>query len=164
MDESKDAVEAYRPAMILDTNIWLDLLVFNDPAAAQLNNALAAGQVRILAGNKARDELADVISRPVFGLSLAAQADCLRKFEATARLTGATAKERSATATRALQCTDPDDQQFLDLAIAAGVDFLLSKDKALLKLARRAWRDYRFRIMTLTDWNRQWSASAQAPG
>jgi predicted nucleic acid-binding protein len=37
-----------------------------------------------------------------------------------------------------LACTDPDDQKFLDAAFSAAADLLLTRDKALLKLARRA--------------------------
>ena len=39
-----------------------------------------------------------------------------------------------------LQCSDPDDQKFLDLAHAQGAGWLLSRDRAVLKLARRAAR------------------------
>jgi predicted nucleic acid-binding protein len=38
----------------------------------------------------------------------------------------------------ALRCTDPDDQMFVDLAHAAGARWLVSRDRAVLRLARRA--------------------------
>jgi predicted nucleic acid-binding protein len=34
-------------------------------------------------------------------------------------------------------CRDPDDQKFLEAALASRADFLLTKDRALLDLARR---------------------------
>jgi predicted nucleic acid-binding protein len=37
-----------------------------------------------------------------------------------------------------LRCTDPDDQVFVDLSLAEGVRWLLSHDRALLRLARKA--------------------------
>jgi predicted nucleic acid-binding protein len=37
-----------------------------------------------------------------------------------------------------LQCSDRDDQKFLALAHAEGARWLLSRDRAVLKLARRA--------------------------
>ncbi|MBX3622048.1 MAG: PIN domain-containing protein [Rhizobacter sp.] len=36
-----------------------------------------------------------------------------------------------------LRCTDPDDQKFIDLAVA-NARWLVSRDRAVLKLARRA--------------------------
>jgi predicted nucleic acid-binding protein len=35
------------------------------------------------------------------------------------------------------RCGDPDDQKFLELALASGARWLLSKDNELLKLDRR---------------------------
>jgi putative PIN family toxin of toxin-antitoxin system len=43
-------------------------------------------------------------------------------------------------------CKDRDDQKFLELAHAAQADWLVSKDRAVLKLARRIARDFGFRI------------------
>ena len=39
---------------------------------------------------------------------------------------------------QALRCTDPDDQKFVDLALALAPACLISRDRAVLKLARRA--------------------------
>ena len=44
------------------------------------------------------------------------------------------------------KCKDRDDQKFLELAYAAGADWLVSKDRAVLKLARRVARDFGFQI------------------
>ncbi len=152
MDELEPSVERPDLILILDTNIWLDWLVFKDSATTKLIAAHQTGQVRILAGPQARDEFADVITRDKFGLGMAAQAACLTQFDQLARIVPP-APEHQATNLPSLLCTDPDDQQFLDLAIQTGADYLLSKDKALLKLARRARRDYRFDIVTLATWN-----------
>jgi predicted nucleic acid-binding protein len=37
-----------------------------------------------------------------------------------------------------LRCTDPDDQMFVDLALEAGARWLVSRDRAVLRLARPA--------------------------
>jgi predicted nucleic acid-binding protein len=44
-------------------------------------------------------------------------------------------------------CRDPDDQKFLEAALAAGARFLVTKDRALLELARRRSRPVPFRIL-----------------
>jgi uncharacterized protein len=44
------------------------------------------------------------------------------------------------------KCKDRDDQKFLELAHAAQADWLVSKDRAVLKLARRIARDFGFQI------------------
>lgn len=50
------------------------------------------------------------------------------------------------------RCADPDDQKFLQLALAAGASWLLSKDKELLKLDRRTRRAGLFAILLPQDW------------
>jgi len=37
-----------------------------------------------------------------------------------------------------LRCSDSDDQKFIDLAVASGAAWLISRDRAVLRLARRA--------------------------
>ena len=37
-----------------------------------------------------------------------------------------------------LRCRDPDDQMFIDLALSARAQWLVTRDRALLVLARRA--------------------------
>jgi predicted nucleic acid-binding protein len=44
-------------------------------------------------------------------------------------------------------CTDKDDQKFLELARDAAVDVLVTKDKALLKLARKTAQAGMFDIL-----------------
>jgi predicted nucleic acid-binding protein len=39
-----------------------------------------------------------------------------------------------------LQCTDPDDQVFVDLALAEGARWLVTHDRALLRMARATQR------------------------
>ena len=45
------------------------------------------------------------------------------------------------------RCTDPGDQIFLEAALAARADFLVTRDRALLDLGRRG-RSIPFRIVT----------------
>lgn len=120
-------------ALVLDTNIVLDLLVFSDPATALVRELLNAKTLRWIATAAMRQELARVLDYPkiaprvaFYGLSTAS---VLQAFDAQTQIVPVAARI-SAT------CRDADDQQFLDLA-AAHRAVLLSKDKAVLALRKR---------------------------
>lgn len=123
---------------VVDTNVLLDCWVFDDPAARPLWQAIEAGQVTCLRSAETDDELADVLQRPVFAPRLEARganvAALLARWQALAQPV-------SRVFAAPWGCTDPHDQKFLDLAASARADLLVSKDKALLKLARRARRE-----------------------
>ena len=59
-------------------------------------------------------------------------------------------------------CKDKDDQKFLELSRDVKADVLITKDKALLKLARKTRRDGLFAIMTPEAWTLETSQAAQA--
>lgn len=128
-----DDVAGIAAPIVLDTNVWLDWLVFDDPAIGTLRQALRAG-VQPVASAAMRAELADVLARPQFALDAAAQARCLQRFD---RWVVPCEAGTPATAP-ALRCSDPDDQIFIDLARTRRAVALLTRDKALLRLARRA--------------------------
>ena len=119
--------------VVLDTNIVLDLLLFQDPATLPLRAALDAHGLQWIATVPMRDELARVLTYPYIVKSLAhhqrSAADVLAGFDARAQLT-AVASRTSAV------CKDPDDQKFIDLAVAHRAR-LLSKDKAVLCMKKR---------------------------
>jgi putative PIN family toxin of toxin-antitoxin system len=124
---------AARQPVVLDTNIVLDLFVFNDAAAQPLKQALEAGKLDWLATEPMRDELARVLAYPQIAPRLAfyqlSADDVLAAFDRHARLTEVAAKA-------SVTCSDGDDQKFIDLAVA-GKALLLSKDRAVLSMARR---------------------------
>ena len=119
--------------IVLDTNIVLDLFVFNDPASQPLKQALQGAQVRWIATLTMRDELERVLAYPqivprltCYGLTAA---DVLLQFDRLAQLV--------LTAPKApLRCSDADDQKFIDLAMAHQT-VLLSKDRAVLRMRKR---------------------------
>jgi putative PIN family toxin of toxin-antitoxin system len=119
--------------LVLDTNVVLDLLVFGDAAALPLRDGLERGELRWLATTAMRDELSRVLAYPKLAARLAA-AECavesvLAEFDRHVRIVEA--------ADRApLACGDPDDQMFVDLAVAHG-SVLISKDAEVLALRRR---------------------------
>jgi predicted nucleic acid-binding protein len=124
-----------RPAIVLDTNVVLDWLLFSDASMVSLAAEIMQGRVHWIATAAMRDEFVEVLRR---GLAAKHNADAgllLAAWDAHANVVTEHAWLPSATA---LHCSDPDDQKFLDLAQCAGARWLLSRDRAVLKLARNA--------------------------
>jgi len=132
-----------RVRLVLDTNVWLDWLVFGDPGAAPLKAAVAAGSVEVLIDAACEEELERVLARPFRRavLDAAAQAERLAECRRAARRMDAAAARAGCLP----RCRDPHDQKFLELALSGGADYLVTKDRALLELARRG---VPFRIVT----------------
>ncbi len=122
-----------RPAVVLDTNILLDLWVFDDPPSARLKTALEEGQLDWLATADMRSELARVLAYPQIVLRLAyyqrSAEDVLAAFDRHARVVPPAPKAP-------VTCSDADDQKFIDLAVAHRAT-LLSKDKAVISMRKR---------------------------
>ncbi len=127
------ACAAGREPVVLDTNIVLDLWVFNDPAAQPLAQALHQGWLHWLATAAMRNELARVLGYAHIAARLTpatrGAAGVLQSFDRHARQVGVAARA-------SLICADPDDQKFIDLAVAHRAR-LLSKDNAVLSMRKR---------------------------
>ena len=118
---------------VIDTNIVLDLWLFEDPATVPLRAALQSGLIAHLATNSMRDELERVLTYPhiikrMAKSKLQAQ-DILNRFDEHHLLAEPAVKAPCT-------CKDPDDQKFIDLAVAHAVP-LLSKDAAILCMKKR---------------------------
>ena len=144
--------EASEPArLVLDTNVWLDWLVFADPAAAPIRAAVSAGRATVFIDEACDAELARVLAYPLGRHTLeaagqaAALAEC-RRFAQRIERQSLTGGEIAPGAASLPRCRDPDDQKFLELAAAAHASLLITKDAALLELARRPALP--FRILT----------------
>jgi uncharacterized protein len=126
--------------LVIDTNVVMDLLHFDDPQSRPLRAALAAGSVVCYANAATLAELARVVGYPAFALSAEAGERLCAEYQALAQ------RHDAATPIEPLlpRCSDRDDQMFLELAARTGAVWLISKDKALLKLARKTAT--RFRI------------------
>jgi putative PIN family toxin of toxin-antitoxin system len=120
-------------AVVLDTNIVLDLLLFQNPQAQGLRQALDQQQLRWLATPPMREELARVLAYPKIAVVLArlgqSVAPLLAQWDAGVSLVEVAPR-------CAVRCRDPDDQMFIDLAVAHRAQ-LLSKDALVLRLAKR---------------------------
>jgi putative PIN family toxin of toxin-antitoxin system len=119
--------------VVIDTNVVLDLFLFHDPAAVPLREALHARRLRWIATAAMRAECERVLGYDLVQRQLAARGraapDVLRAFDALAQvLPEAPAAD--------VRCADPEDQMFVDLAVAQRAP-LVSRDKELLRLRRR---------------------------
>ena len=121
------------PLIVLDTNAVLDWLLFGDPGMQGLTSAIEQGRLRWIATAAMRGEFEHVLGR---GLAAAHGADPAR-FDLTWDQHCAVYPP-APPAPAPLRCTDNDDQKFIDLALAAGARWLVSRDRAVLKLRRRA--------------------------
>ncbi len=133
--------DAIATIVVLDTNIVLDLFLFQDPATLALRQQLQSGQLQWFATPHMRSELERVLTYPHIAAKLSfyqkAPNDILAQFDHYAQLTPAPASKAPYT------CTDPDDQVFIDLATFLASHHpnaaiaLVSKDKAVLSMRKR---------------------------
>jgi putative PIN family toxin of toxin-antitoxin system len=121
---------------VIDTNIVLDLWLFEDPATIPLRAALQSGAISHLATASMRDELERVLAYPHLVKRMAKSniqaQDILSRFDEYLLAAEPAAKA-------ACTCKDPDDQKFIDLAVAHAVP-LLSKDNAILCMKKRLFQ------------------------
>jgi putative PIN family toxin of toxin-antitoxin system len=131
------------PRLVLDTNAWLDGLVFDDARVAALFASLCAGEVVAVSNPACRDEWRRVLRYPQFALDAARCAELEAAYDAlTTRF-----EPGEPLASTLPRCRDPDDQKFLELARDARAVALLTRDAELLNLSRRAQRDAGFAIL-----------------
>jgi putative PIN family toxin of toxin-antitoxin system len=121
--------------LVIDTNVLLDFWVFDDPRARPLRDAVLQARVQCLRSGATDAELADVLARTAFALHRAQRG---LQVEAVIKHWQSLAQPVARVFAAPWHCTDPQDQKFLDLAATGRADLLVSKDKALLKVNRRA--------------------------
>ena len=141
---------------VLDTNVWLDWLVFDDPGIASLRAAVADAAIGLLATGWMRAELLSVLGRP---LILARRPDAPAQIERFDRLVCLC----EAAPRGLLVCTDPADQSFIDLAAHQRSRWLLTKDRALLRLARGARARHGLAVLTPASFQSAYNRPVQAP-
>jgi len=122
--------------LVIDTNVVLDLFIYEDPATVPLRERLADPAVRWLATAVMREELRRVLTYPHVVRQMQARArhaeGVLAAFDARAQMVETAPKAP-------YTCKDGDDQKFIDLAVAHTAR-LLSKDKAVLCMRKRLQR------------------------
>ena len=124
--------------VVLDTNVVLDMLIFDDPHIPLVRELVATGQLRWIADEAQRIELGRVLNysqiAPRVSFYGKTADGVMAAFDAAVEYVATAPKLR-------FTCTDPDDQHFLDLA-SAHKALLVSKDKAVLKQRKRVATHY----------------------
>jgi putative PIN family toxin of toxin-antitoxin system len=132
---------------VVDTNVLLALWLFRDPVVEPLHAAFASGQLRPVRSLATDAEFAEVLARPeLFSVEPQRQLRLLESWQAVATLADASQPAP-------WTCRDPLDQKFLDLAFSIKAGWLITRDRDLLKLARKARRQGLV-IVTPENWVR----------
>lgn len=117
------------PFVVLDTNVVLDWLVYQDKRVAPLIDALHAGRMRLASDEACLLELIEVLSREKIRASTEQRHNALATYRRMAHMTEAATPPGNLP-----QCRDPDDQKFIALAVRCGARALVSRDKELLRM------------------------------
>jgi putative PIN family toxin of toxin-antitoxin system len=137
---------------VLDTNVVLDWVAFNDARVQPIADAIERGALRAATSADCLHELRRALGYVQVKLDSRAQALAFERYVAHAVVFDI---RETAEATQLPLCEDPDDQKFLELAWHARATHLVTRDKALLKLARRLAELDCFAVLApagLLDW------------
>jgi putative PIN family toxin of toxin-antitoxin system len=134
--------------IVIDTNVCLDLFVFKDPRWADLLAALESGAVEAITRADCRDEYNIVLHYKHLPLDDDSRPLAAARFDQLIKVVAP-----PVSGVRLPVCTDRDDQKFLELARDANAHALITKDKALLKLARRLAKAGMFKVMVPEAWS-----------
>jgi predicted nucleic acid-binding protein len=129
--------------LVLDTNVVIDWLVFNDPYMQPLREQVAAGEVVVLTHPLATAELARVLGYPELKLTDVRRVDVSTRYRNhtfPASMPDGFARGAWMLPAKFPSCRDPDDDLFLALAYHARATALVTRDKALLKVRKKARR------------------------
>ena len=127
--------------VVIDTNILLDCFIFEDEGTLHLREWLLQARLQWIATQAMQQEFIRVLTYPTLKdwlaqknrqqqMQIQALGDIFSRYAAIVP---------PAPETR-FRCKDPDDQKFIDLALAHQ-SVLLSKDKAVLRLRSRLQKE-----------------------
>lgn len=118
--------------IVIDTNVCLDLFVFLDPRWAKLSNDLKNGNIKAITREDCRNEWLAVLKYPHLPIKPESMEQIIATFDSCIEVVAPELKTMPLP-----RCSDKDDQKFLEIARDANANALITKDKALLKLARK---------------------------
>ena len=136
--------------VVLDTNVCLDLFVFRDPRWAPLMAGLRDGSIQAVTRADCRREWEIVLTYPHLPQDDAKRSAAAAEFDSL--ISCVALEDYVAPEVRMPVCKDTDDQKFLETAWQVGAAVLITKDKALLKLARRTAKLGLFSILRPDAW------------
>ena len=117
------------PRVVLDTNVALSALLFRAGSLSWLRHGWQSEAIRPLASGATAEELIRVLAYPKFRLTADEREDLLGDYLPWCETV------RVPKRIEVPRCRDPFDRPFLELALAAKADALLTGDKDLLALA-----------------------------
>ena len=127
--------------LVLDTNVVIDWLVFDDPFMNPLRFGVRDGQVTVVTHLPAIDELKRVLAYPQLKLSEERQHTVFSRYQLqtnVAEMPPAFTLKNLLLPGGFPRCRDRDDEHFLALAFHARANALVSRDNAVLGLKTRA--------------------------
>ncbi len=135
-----------RRRAVFDTNLLVSLYIFADSRFTPLRNRIERGDWLALTSDACFEEFRRVLGYPMFRLTPDQQALALSAYASTAWQLPPLAADAARAALP--RCKDRDDQKFLELARDGSAEYLVTADKALLRLARGNRLRGLFRILT----------------
>ena len=126
-----EATRLKQPRIVLDTNVLVSALLFGGRSLAWLVEAWQVRRTIPLASAQTAMELIRVLGYPKFRLSQPEREGLLGEYLPWCETV---VVDRSVDVP---DCRDPDDRMFLELAVSAGADALVTGDGDLLALAPR---------------------------
>ena len=127
--------------LVLDTNVVIDWLVFDDPFMNPLRQGVRDARVSVLTHAYAITELKRVLAYPQLKLSIAQQQEIFSRYQdetTIAQMPNDYSPKHLMLPGGFPRCRDRDDEPFLALAFHAKVDALASRDNAVFGLKTRA--------------------------
>ncbi|MDX1607002.1 MAG: putative toxin-antitoxin system toxin component, PIN family [Candidatus Competibacterales bacterium] len=120
------------PRVVLDTNCLISALLFSTGQLAWLREGWQAGRFIPLVSRDTVSELVRVLAYPKFRLDATDQESLLADFLPFAETVVIERPPENLP-----EPSDPDDRMFLELAVAAEADALVSGDAAILAMKNR---------------------------
>lgn len=130
--------------VVLDTNIVMDMLHFDDRHTHPLHTLIVDGKLNCFSDTDCLAELERVTGYPEFGLDPGARNALMERYRRFVTVQDAFCEEDYPLP----RCRDADDQKFLILAARCQADLLITRDKLLLRLARHRHKPPSFNILT----------------